>query len=300
MRAGAWECWQPDLKSVKRNCPVAFAGPQPRLHLSIFAFCCSVLSTAVAAADLSALEVMQRVDNRYDGDSSIAEYSMVLIDRRNRQRVRDLRIVSKDFGRDTKVLSLFKSPADIRGTAYLNFDWDDTDRDDDSWLYLPALQRVKRLATGDKSDSFLGSDFTYADINGFEIDWYDYRFVNESELVDGQDCWVIEMTPKLEFKQRAEAETGYSKIQSWIRKDNFVQARGQVWELRGNRIKFFTSSDIEEIDGVWTIKRLQVVTTRNGRQEHASVLQLNSVQYNIDVSDEVFTTENMQRGLGSL
>ena len=243
---------------------------------------------------------MQGVDDRYAGDSAIAEYTMVLIDRRDRRRVRNLRIYSKDFGRDSKTLSYFESPADIRGTSYLNFDWDDPDRDDDSWLYLPSLQRVKRLSTGDRSDSFLGSDFTYADINGFEIDWYDYRFITESEMVDGQDCWVIEVTPKPEFRQRAEDETGYSKMQTWIRKDNFVQARGQVWELRGNRIKFFTSSEIEQIDGVWTVKRLQVVTTRNGRQEHASVLQLNDVQYNIDVPDELFTTEYMQRGLGSL
>jgi glycosyltransferase involved in cell wall biosynthesis len=182
----------------------------------------------------------------------------------------------------------------------LNFDWDDADRDDDSWLYLPSLQWVKRLATGDRSDSFLGSDFTYADINGFEIDWYDYRFITDSEIVDGQDCWVIEVTPKPEFRQRAEDETGYSKMQTWIRKDNFVQAQGQVWELRANRIKFFTFSEIEQVDGVWTVKRRQVVTTRNGRREHSSVLQLNDVQYNIEVDDELFTTEYMQRGLGSL
>ena len=273
---------------------------QCRLMSSLILVFCFVCSIAVTAAELTALEVMQGVDDRYDGDSSIAEYTMVLIDRRDRQRVRNLRIYSKDFGRDSKSLSYFESPADIRGTSYLNFDWDDPDRDDDSWLYLPSLQRVKRLATGDRSDSFLGSDFTYADINGFEIDWYDYRFITESEIVDGQDCWVIEVTPKPEFRKRAEDETGYSKMQTWIRKDNFVQARGQVWELRGNRIKFFTSSEIEQIDGVWTVKRLQVVTTRNGRQEHASVLQLNDVQYNIDVADELFTTEYMQRGLGSL
>lgn len=250
-----------------------------------------------AESQLSAAEVMRLVDEREDGDSAIANYSLILIDRRDRQRVRELKIYSRDFNEDSKALSLFESPADIRGTAYLNFDWDNTERDDDSWLYLPSLQKVKRLATGDKSDSFLGSDFTYADFNGFEIEWYDYSFLNESEIVDGFDCWVIEAIPKPEFKERAEAETGYSKLQSWIRKDNFVQLRGQAWELRGNRIKFFTSSDIEQIDGIWTIKRLQAVTTRNGRQEHASVLQMNDIEYNADVNEERFTTEYMQRGL---
>jgi outer membrane lipoprotein-sorting protein len=249
------------------------------------------------AAEFTAAEIMQRVDERFDGDSSIAEVSMVLIDRRNRQRVRDLRIYAKDTAEDSKTLSLFETPADIRGTAYLHFDWDDAERDDDSWLYLPSLQRVKRITSGDTADSFLGSDFTYADINGFEIDWYDYAFVSESEMIDGEESWIIEAIPKPAFKERAEEATGYSKMQSWISKESYLQLRSQAWELRGNRIKYFTASDIQLIDEIWTIKRLQVVTSRNGRQEHASVLQINSIEYNVEVDDSLFTTEYMQRGL---
>lgn len=266
----------------------------PSLSVTLFA---AVFSASINAQDLTAYDVMMQVDNRYNGESSIGEYTMVLIDRRERQRVRNLRIYSKDFGEDNKALSLFESPADIRGTAYLNFDWDNQDRDDDSWLYLPALQRVKRIASSDTSDSFLGSDFTYADINGYELDWYDYTFVNESETIDGTEVWVVEAVPKTEFKDKAEDATGYSKMQSWIRKDNFVQIRAQVWELKGNKIKYFNSSEIELIDDIWTTKRLQVITTRNGRQEHASVLQINSINYNVDVDDSSFTTEYMQRGL---
>lgn len=266
----------------------------PSLSVTLFA---AAFSASINAQDLTAYDVMMQVDNRYNGESSIGEYTMVLIDRRERQRVRNLRIYSKDFGEDNKALSLFESPADIRGTAYLNFDWDNQDRDDDSWLYLPALQRVKRIASSDTSDSFLGSDFTYADINGYELDWYDYTFVNESETIDGTEVWVVEAAPKTEFKDKAEDATGYSKMQSWIRKDNFVQIRAQVWELKGNKIKYFNSSEIELIDDIWTTKRLQVITTRNGRQEHASVLQINSINYNVDVDDSSFTTEYMQRGL---
>lgn len=257
----------------------------------------AIFSSFINAQELSAYEVMMKVENRYTGDSSVGQYTMVLIDRRERQRVRNLRIYKKDFGKDNKALSLFETPADIRGTAYLNFDWENQDRDDDSWLYLPALQRVKRIASSDTSDSFLGSDFTYADINGYELDWYNYSFVNESESLDGFEVWVVEATPKAQFKHKAEDATGYSKMKSWIRKDNFVQVRGQVWELRGNKIKYFNSTEIELIDDIWTTKRLQVIATRNGRQEHASVLQINSIDYNVKVDDSSFTTEYMQRGL---
>lgn len=261
------------------------------LSLSLGGSCLS------GAAELSAEEVMQAADSRYNGDSSIGEFTMVLIDRRDRQRTRELKIYSKDYGEDSKALSLFESPADIRGTGYLSFDWDDTERDDDSWLYLPSLQRVKRIASNDTSDSFMGSDFTYADINGYELDWYDYRFIDENATVNGEQVWHIEFTPKPEYKERAEEATGYSKGEVWIRKDNLVQIRGQFWQLRGNRIKFFSAEDIEQIDGVWTVNRMQAITTRNGKQEHASVLQLNSIRYNVGVEDSMFTTEFMQRGL---
>lgn len=97
--------------------------------------CISVgFASSLSAAELSALEVMQMVESRDDGESFVADYTMVLIDHRDRQRTRSLRIYSKDYGADTRSLSRFESPADIRGTAYLNNDWDDPQKDDDSWL----------------------------------------------------------------------------------------------------------------------------------------------------------------------
>ena len=268
-----------------------------RLKSALYSCCILFMFPASSlSAEYSAEEVMRRVDEREAGDSSVSDITLVLIDRRERQRIRNLKLYSKNYGEDTKTLSLFESPADIRGTAYLNFDWNNSLRDDDSWLYLPALQRVKRLASSDTSDSFLGSDFTYADINGFEVDWYDYSFVNESEMIDGEDCWVIEIIAKSEFKDRAEEATGYSKMQSWVSKEKFIQLRGQFWELRGNRIKFFTASEVELVEDIWTVKRLQAITTRNDRQEHASILQIKSIDYNVDVADELLTTQAMQRG----
>lgn len=268
-------------------------------HNSLLVAAMLLLGTAnsVSAADLTARQVMERAENLADGDTRIANLTMVLIDRRERQRTRDLVMHSKDYGEDTRTLSTFQSPADISGTAYLNYDWADPDRDDDSWLYLPAMQRVRRIASSDTSDSFLGSDFTFADINGIEVDWYDYRFINESEMVDGHDCWVIEAVAKPELKNKAEQATGYSRLQTWIRKDNFVQVRTQAWELRGNRIKYFSSSDIRQVQGIWTTHRLQAITTRNGRQEHASVLQINDISYDAPVDDDYFNTETMQRGI---
>ncbi len=257
----------------------------------------ALLVAEPALAQLTALQVMEQVDARYDGDTSEGSYTLVLVDRRGRERQRNFRLYRKDYGEDTRSLSLFETPPDIRGTAYLNFDWDDTGRDDDSWLYLPALQRVKRIASSDTSDPFMGSDFTYADINGYELDWYDYRFVAEDAEVDGEPAWHIEFTAKPEFSERAREATGYSRQQLWVRKDNFVPVRGQYWEIRGNRIKYYSVSELSEVDSIWTLNRIQAVTTRNGNQEHASVLQLNDIEYNVELEDALFSTERMQQGL---
>jgi len=256
-----------------------------------------IMALPVFAEGLSAHDVMKNVDERYDGDTAVGTSKMILIDRRERQRVRDFHLYRKDYGEDSKSLSFFSSPADIAGTAYLNYDWDDDARDDDSWLYLPALQKVKRIAAGDESDPFLGSDFSYADVNGLEFSWYDYTFIKDSEMVDGHDCWVIEVLPKPEYKQKAESTTGYLKSHSWIRKDNFVQVRGKIWVERGDKVKYFSATDIQLIENVWTPMKLQMITTKNDKQEHASIIQVEAIKYNQPLDDEMFTTETMQRGL---
>lgn len=194
-------------------------------------------------------------------------------------------------------MSLFDSPADIRGTAYLNYNYADPDQDNDSWLYLPSLQRVKRIASSDTADSFMGSDFTYADINGLEDSWFDFQFIDANADIDGQPAWHIEAVPKPEYKSRAEASTGYARMHFWVDKTSFLQLRGQYWELRGNRVKYFAASDIELVDGIWTPHRLQVITTRNDTQEHASVLQVNAITYNTSLAEDLFLTENLPRAL---
>lgn len=254
-------------------------------------------STPVLAEGLSAYEIMKKVDERYDGDTASGTSKMILIDKRDRQRVRDFSLFRKDYGEDSKSISIFKSPADIEGTSYLNYDWDDEEKDDDSWLYLPALQKVKRIAAGDKSDPFLGSDFSFADINGLDFTWYNYTFVSQSEVIDGHDCWLIESVPKPEYKEKAEQTTGYLKSHSWVRKDNFVSVRGKIWVKRGNKIKYFSASDLQLIDNVWTPMKLQMITTKKDKRQHASIIQVENIEYNQPLDDSLFSSETLQRGV---
>lgn len=248
------------------------------------------------AEELTGREIMEKVDNRYTGDSSRSEAKLILMDRKGRERVRDLVMYSLDQEEVEKSIVFFRSPADVAGTSYMNYDYEDG-RDDDSWLYLPALKQVRRVAAGDRSGSFMGSDFTYSDINGVTIDWYQYRVLDENAEVEGEPAWLIESTPKPEFAEKVSDETGYEKSHLWIRKDNFVQVQGKIWVTKGNRIKFFSATELEKIDDIWTPMRLQMVTTRNGEREHASVFDFAEVKYNAHTDENLFTTQAMQRGL---
>ncbi len=203
----------------------------------------------------------------------------------------------KDFGKDEKNISFFLSPADVRNVAFLSFDWDDESKEDDNWLYLPAVGKPKRISAGNKKDSFMGSDFTYADMNGLEITEWDFKFLKESEMVDGKDCWVVEAVPKSSKKKKVIDETGYLKSISWVRKDLFMVVQGKMYVKKGKKIKYFKASDIEQIQGIWTSKKLSMVTTKAKKKEHSTVLLFKNMIYNKGVGDNMFTVQRMERGL---
>jgi hypothetical protein len=260
------------------------------------AFLLAGLSLPLNAEPLTARDIIEKMDSRYTGDSSQADAQLILVDRKNRERVRDIRLYTLDQGDVEKSVSFFLSPTDVAGTAYMNYDYSH-EQEDDSWLYLPALKQVRRVAAGDKSSSFMGSDFTFSDINGVNIEWYDYTLLSADETVNGAETWLVESSPKPEFAERVASETGYAKSHLWIRKDNFVQVQGKIWLNRGNRIKYFSAQDLQEIDGIWTPMRLQMITTRHGEKEHASVFQFSNTVYNQHTDDHLFTTRAMQQGI---
>ncbi|WP_438462812.1 outer membrane lipoprotein-sorting protein [Marinomonas sp. PE14-40] len=254
----------------------------------------SLTSFPVSALELSAKQIMQKVDDRDTGETIVSESALILIDKKKRQRIRQLKLFSKEYEQVDKSVSFFMSPADVKDTAYMSFDWDDDAKEDDSWLYLPALQKTNRIAASDKSGAFMGSDFSYADIDGVEVEDFTYRLVKESEEVNGHDCWVIESTPKSKVVIK---ETGYLTTTSWIRKDIFMQVKAIIKVKKGKRVKYFQAKDIEQIQGIWTAKTLQMVTTKRNKLEHSSVLKINAVDYQTKVDDKMFENNRLQRGL---
>jgi hypothetical protein len=275
-----------------------------RLLATVLTTAAALASPGAAKADsldaqgLTPYEIMRREDTLEAGRTLSTTNTMVLIDGQGRQRARELRNYRLgENGKDTRTLVLFLSPPDVRNTGYLNYSWQDAGKEDDSWLYLPALRKVKRIAGGDKSNSFMGSDFNYSDLNGNKLEDWTYSLVKESDPVDGKDCWVIEALPKPERLQKVLKETGYVRRQVWIRKDNFVAVRGLNWLERGGRQKRLSVNELQQVDGIWTAKEIKMETLKGGKVEHASILKLGEVSYNVPLADEFFTTRTLERGL---
>jgi hypothetical protein len=245
----------------------------------------------------TAFEIVQKMDTRDDGETLVSDILMVLINKRNQKRIRNIKNIRKDFGLDSKGIIFFLSPADVRDTAYMSYDWNDSAKEDDSWLYLPALQKVKRIASSDQSGSFMGSDFTYSDINGMEIDNWEYSIIKETDNVNGFDTWVIQGLPKSGLKAKVINETGYLKTMMWIRKDNYMTVKAKYWVKEGKKIKYFKAADIKKVDNIWTAHELTMITTVKGKVNHTSVLKFTNLVYNGDIEDSSFTTRRMERGL---
>jgi hypothetical protein len=252
-----------------------------------------LFATQSAFAAMSAREIMQAVDDRDDGDNRVADMKMVLIDKNGDKRIRTIRTFDKDKGEDKQRIMFFTSPADVEDTAFLTYDYDAYEKDDDQWLYLPALRKTKRIASSDKSGSFMGSDFNYADMTRKNLDAYDFKILKESE-VRGANTWLIEAVPKT--REEIE-ETGYEKSVVFVRQDNFVVVRAVHWVAEGNKLKYQDVSGLEEIDDVWTITEMSMTTKQGKTTLHKTELYFDNVKYDQDLSEQMFSVRRLEKGL---
>jgi hypothetical protein len=244
------------------------------------------------AEELDAREIMQRVDDRDDGDNSTSNLEMILIDKRGGKRVRKLRSYGRDVGEDEQSILFFLSPADVEDTGFLTYDYDDPERDDDQWLYLPALARTKRIASADKSGSFMGSDFSYADMTDRPVESYDYALMGETE-VDGHAVWQIEAIP---ITDREKKETGVEKSIVFVRKDNYLPVRAVYWMKKGKRLKYLDAKKVERIDGIWVATELHMSTRKGDRTLHKTVLYLSDLRFGQDLGEDLFTVRQLEKG----
>jgi len=245
------------------------------------------------ADDVKVRKIMQKVEDRDDGDNRITTMEMILIDKKGNERIRSIRTHRKDKGKDTLQLAFFLHPPDVRNTGFLTYDYDDPDRDDDQWLYLPALKKSKRIASTDKSKSFMGSDFTYSDMTSLNLEDYDFKLL-KTQTVKDKETWILESLPR---NNEVIEETGYTKSLLFVRQDNYVVIRAVHFVKEGSRHKYMDVKKLELIDHIWMPTEIHMTTKKGKTTLHKTILKHHDIRFNQDLDESFFTVRRMEKGL---
>ena len=242
-------------------------------------------SPKVSGQSLTGKQIVEKASNRETGDDQTSNLTMTLVNKSGNQRVRKIKQFTKDLGEVEKSIMFFLSPADVKNTSFMSWSYD-SDKNDDQWIYLPALKKTKRISSDSKSDYFMGSDFTYDDLGDRKLEDDTHKLLRE-ETIDGKACYVVESVSKDE-------DYMYTKTITWIIKDNFIGLKKEFYDEDEDLLKILSIKKYEEISG------LQIITNsemKNVQKNHKTSMVLSNVQINTGIAVSKFTERMMMRGL---
>lgn len=261
------------------------------VSLASFLIFPAVERNAQAQSKPTAREIMEKLaeNRRIDGSESVM--TMVMYNAKGQKRVRKFALITKlyDSGKTEKKMSRFIEPAEVKGTGILTFDYET--KDDDVWLFMPALRKTRRIISSEKSKSFMGSEFSYWDLNIPNLDDFKYKLVKEDK-VDGVDCWLLEVAAK---NDDIAEESGYLKQQLWVGKTDFVPRKGLFYDLDGELIKQLSAKNVKLIDPAKKRYRAMFMEMSNKQNGRRSSIKIEKIEVSRKVKDEYFTTRYLER-----
>lgn len=244
-------------------------------HLFVVALSCLALTHANVAYDI-ALEA----DRRYSGfGDSQANLTMTLISKKGQKDIRELKVMNfeDEATAGEKTLMVFRKPTDIEGTALLT--WSTPGKDDEQWLYLPAIKRVKAISSRNKSGAFMGSEFTYEDLTPQDVEKYDYSYIGE-ETVNGVPCFAYDRTPK-------ESNSGYTKQTFWVDQEEYRTQKIHFFDHKSRHTKVLTFAGYQQYEGrFWRPASMYMENLETGR---ATTLELSGYEFSIGLSADDFS-----------
>jgi hypothetical protein len=249
------------------------------------------INAAFSFAQEDAKQIMQKSEDARTLDGSEAISTLTINDGKGNQRVRKFSMASKrepSKGLEKSVMR-FLEPADVKGTGILTYDYEI--KDDDMWLYMPALRKVRRIVSSEKTKSFMGSEFTNADITKPNIDEYTYKLIG-SEAIDNTECWKIEIVPAT--KEIANSY-GYSKKIAWVGKPDYVARKNEFYDLDGKLLKVLVLKNIKLLDEKNKKYQTLDVFIENKQNGRSSRFLIEKVVFNPNVKEEYFTTDYLQK-----
>lgn len=237
------------------------------------------------ASEKKGLEIAIEADKRDlgFGDTSV-NLEMVLRNKYGDETKRSMRSKTLEQANDgDKSLIIFDNPRDVKGTAFLSHTH--KAKSDDQWLFLPALKRVKRIASSNKSGPFMGSEFAFEDISSQEVEKYTYNYLKNEALGDS-DHYVIERDP-------VDRKSGYSKQIAWIDTQEYRVSKVEFYDRKGSLLKTLTVDGYEQyLDKFWRASKWHMVNHQTGKE---TVLNFTGYQFGNNFKNRDFNKTSLAR-----
>ena len=247
----------------------------------------ALLLSAASTNAQTGREIVERVKNRPDGNTRYAEMQLTLVKKNGDKRERKMVSWAMDEGKDTKKIMFFTYPGDVKGTGFLTWDYDQAGKEDDKWLYLPAMKKTRRISgSSSKTDFFMGTDFTYDDMGGRNVDEDKHTLVRE-ESRDGHKCWVVESVP-------VDPHEIYSRKLTWIRQDCDCGVYVEYYDKLNKLHRVLTVLDLQKVEGYWTVMKMEMKNVQSG---HSTQITVTGPKYDIKVDKSLFTVAKLEKGL---
>lgn len=258
-----------------------------RLRIAV-AVVAMVMAMPLALADAVAdkgLQIAKEADLRADGFGDFtAEMEMILKNRQGDTNTRYIRILGLEVkGDGDKSLSIFDEPADVKGTAMLTYSH--KTEADDQWLYLPALKRIKRIASNNKSGPYMGSEFAYEDIASQEVEKYTYKYLRD-EVFSGVDCFVVERYP-------VDENSGYKRQVVWIDKVEYRPLKIDFYDRKDSLLKTLVNSGYKKyLEHHWRPDEMFMENHQTGKTTR---IAWKNYRFRTGLSERDFQVDDLKR-----
>ncbi len=246
------------------------------------------LGSVLLAQEMTGYTIMEKALEQSNWKDMQADLKLILTNARGEQRVREIAFYSSDTEDDlTRMLMRFQAPADVKGTGYLSLET--AGGDEENYLYLPALRRVKKIASSGGGGNFMSSDFTYYDIGMPELEDWTYTLLGD-EQKQGKACYVIECQPATD---KILADTGYGKIVRWVDKERFNTLWSEYYDIGLTKWKELEVVEFLLLKGTDFASDMIMRDLQTG---HSSEMRFENLQVDVELADDFFSVRYLQRG----
>jgi len=247
----------------------------------------SFLISPTSLFSQNAKEIAAKASNVIEFESMEMKSSLTIFDHRGNTRERKIVVATRQFGKVTKTLIKFISPADVRGTSMLVYDYED--KPDDMWIYLPSLRRTRRIVSSEKGKSFMGSEFTNADMGKPNLNDFNYKLHGTTEI-NQKSCWKVEAICK---DETIADENGFLSKIAYVEKNTYLTHKAEYYDLNNELYKVMTISNYQkQPNGKYFAYKMEIQNLQNERR---SVMLVDGFQLGSTLTEDSFSPTNLDK-----